>query len=116
MLSRTDQSNPMRRGFRSRYSHGTENPSIPSREWKRVSGQLQPKSNSPDLGVNQGPWLVGCTVPRSVSAMADVQKRHPIILTEGSRQMKINPAPERGRMRDYSSAGVGDQLKRIGPE
>ena len=57
-----------------------------------------------------------CTVPRSVSAMAEVQKWHPIIWTEGSRQMKINPAPERGQMRDYSSAGVGDQLKRIGPE
>ncbi|GLA57838.1 hypothetical protein AtubIFM55763_002995 [Aspergillus tubingensis] len=56
-----------------------------------------------------------CTVPQSVSAVADVQSRHPIILAEEGRQMKINPAPERGQMRDYSSADVGDQLKRISP-
>lgn len=56
-----------------------------------------------------------CTVPQAVSAMADVQNWHPIILAEEGRQMKINPAPERGQMRDYSSADVGDQLKRISP-
>ncbi|OJJ77998.1 hypothetical protein ASPBRDRAFT_50812 [Aspergillus brasiliensis CBS 101740] len=157
MLSSTGQSQPMRRGLRSRYSHGIE-----KSQYFGASMWLQPKRNSQSSGVNQESWLVGqgrftgtiepnpgygSTIATgkagletsevrqlaragrgvanriasteieqlSVSAMADVQNRHPIILTEESRQMKINPAPERGHMRDYSSADVGDQLKRISP-
>ncbi|PYH37531.1 uncharacterized protein BO87DRAFT_301655 [Aspergillus neoniger CBS 115656] len=156
MLSSAGQSKLMRRGLRSRYSHGIE------KSQYFVSGQLQPKRNSQPSGVNRKSWQVGqgrftgtiepnpgygSTIATgkagletsevrqlaregrgvanriasteieqlSVFAMADVQSRHPIILAEEGRQMKINPAPERGQMRDYSSADVGDQLKRISP-
>ncbi|CAK96967.1 hypothetical protein An11g06700 [Aspergillus niger] len=156
MLSSTGQSRSMRRGLRSRYSHGTE------KSQYFGANSCSPKRNSQSSGVNHKSGLAGqgrftgtiepnpgygSTIATgkagletsevrqlaregrgvanriasteleqlAVSAMADVQNWHPIILAEEGRQMKINPAPERGQMRDYSSADVGDQLKRISP-
>ena len=56
------------------------------------------------------------TVLRPVSTATDGWKQYPIIFPDENMEIEMNPAHKRGYMRDYSSAGVKDQLKEIGCE
>ncbi|PYH77651.1 hypothetical protein BO82DRAFT_293212, partial [Aspergillus uvarum CBS 121591] len=52
---------------------------------------------------------------KSLNSMHGLLSWQPLSVHGSMLVHPINPAPERGHMRDYSSADVGDQLKRIGP-
>ncbi|PYH93042.1 hypothetical protein BO71DRAFT_420360 [Aspergillus ellipticus CBS 707.79] len=103
MLSSTGQSEFMRRGFWSRYSHET-----------KKSQHTGARRQCADL-IESNPCY-GSAIATGKAGLETSEVRQPVRESgEVANRVVMNPAPERGRMRDYSSADVGDQLKRIGP-